>query len=104
MTETRVIIIAALVGIVVLSVVLGLVSGRLAKTAVFGKVTLASLWLLSLIALMFNWHDANGWWECWPNCSLAQDLVGMTLIFALPMVAGISVVLAVFRAFRVRPE
>ena len=96
MTETRAIIIAALVAIALLSIVLGIGRPWLTRVAAAGMAVLGSLWLLSPLAVLAGrrWLD-----HCWPNCSLTQELVGMTFVFALPLVAAISIVLAVARAF-----
>lgn len=62
--------------------------GRLLAALALSLGALASAWAASLAAVATDWRDADGFVDCWPSCSLAQDAVGATLLGA-PAVAAL---------------
>jgi hypothetical protein len=55
---------------------------RLGRNVVFGLGLLAALWLPAALAVSTDWRDADGFGDCWPNCSPAQDTVGVLFLVA----------------------
>ena len=98
MTEARLVVIAGLVAMAVLSMGIGLLWRRFTLTSLAAVALLALLWLLAAFAHQSDWHDADGWIDCWPRCTFLQDAVGAILVFAPGLVACILVIMAVARA------
>jgi hypothetical protein len=68
---------------------------------------LAVLWLLSELAIATDWHDADGFLDCYPNCSALHFTVGVFFwgapAAALVLVAT-AVVARIMRARRLPPS
>jgi hypothetical protein len=77
----RWLVLTLLVGITSLAVWNGF-RGRLGRNVVFGLGLLAALWGLAALAVSTDWRDADGYVECWPNCSPVQDTVGVLFLVA----------------------
>ncbi len=82
---------AALVG----AVALRLVWPRVLTAAVLGAVLLlGALDLLAWAAIATDFRDADGFIDCWPDCTFLQNAV-LAAVFWVPLVMTALVVLAV---------
>ena len=68
----------ALLGFV--SISLGARRDRLGWALATCVLALGALWLVTLAAVYVDWHDADGFVDCWPGCTLYQDATGAVLI------------------------
>jgi hypothetical protein len=55
---------------------------RLGRNVLLGLTLLAALWALAALAVSTDWRDADGYVDCWPNCSPLQDTVGVLFVVA----------------------
>jgi len=55
---------------------------RLARNVALGLGVLAGLWVLAALAITTDWRDADGYVDCWPNCSRVQETVGVLFLVA----------------------
>jgi hypothetical protein len=60
-------------------------------TAVAVVAGLGVAWLLAEIAVERDWHDADGFTDCYPSCSAFQETVGL-LYWGAPAAATLVVV------------
>jgi hypothetical protein len=37
-------------------------------------------WLAAAVLFATDYRDADGWTDCWPNCTALQDVVGIAAI------------------------
>lgn len=84
--------------VLVVAVVATLVVGWRAAQGVYisavGLLLAASAWVTAKIAEAHDYHDADGWADCWPSCSPLQRSVAVTLFGGLVMMAAFAVALA----------
>ena len=59
--------------------------GRLLATSLAMIAIAATTFVLALVAVERDFRDADGFMDCWPNCTLFQEVVGVT-VFAAPIV------------------
>ena len=74
---------------------------RLVLAAASMLVLLTAAWTVAFAAAAGDFHDADGFIDCWPHCSALQDSVGISLFYA-PVLALLIVVVTVVIAFRSR--
>ena len=65
--------------------------GRLLAASLSMILVATAALVLALVAIARDFRDADGFFDCWPNCSSIQDLVGVT-VFAAPIVFIVAVV------------
>ena len=94
---TREISFATLLAFAVLSVVLGLRQRRLAAASLAAAAFIAFLWMLVVVAQTTDWHDADGWIDCWPRCTPLQDAMPVVL-YGGPLIAGTLLLVSVASA------
>ena len=87
-----------LIGFIAVAVWQGHRRRRLARNVVFGLAVLATLWVLAALAISTDWRDADGYVDCWPNCSAVQDAVGV-LFWIGPAAAVVLAVSAIITWF-----
>ena len=68
---------------------------RLGLTSVVGVVALAVAWSLAELAISTDWHDADGFADCFPSCSGVQRTVGF-VFFSAPAAVALFVLALVF--------
>jgi len=54
--------------------------GCLALVFVAVVALLAATWALAYVAMVVDFHDADGWVDCWPGCTILQDGVRAALV------------------------
>jgi len=54
--------------------------------------TLGIAWILAWVAERTDFHDADGWGDCWPSCSAIQTATGATLTYGTLLLAFVGVV------------
>jgi hypothetical protein len=69
---------------------------RLVLALSMSVLVLAGLWLATAIAVNTDWRDADGFVDCWPNCSAYQDASGAILLGAPAVLAAWLAVAALF--------
>jgi hypothetical protein len=69
---------------------------RLVLALSMSVLVLAGLWLATAIAVYTDWRDADGFVDCWPNCSAYQDASGAILLGAPAVLAAWLAVAALF--------
>lgn len=74
---------------------------RLVAVAVAILVLLVAGWAFAFAAAATDYHDADGFIDCWPHCSVLQDAVGGSLFFG-PVLALLVVVATMLIAFGTR--
>jgi hypothetical protein len=59
---------------------------------VVAVAALAAAFVTAAVLIAQDYRDADGWVDCWPNCSTLQTGVGVTFIWggALLVVAGLA--------------
>ena len=80
--------------IVVASILLLYLAHRIGRLLVASLAMIgiaATAFVLALVAIERDFRDADGFMDCWPNCTLVQDVVGVT-VFAAPIVFVAAVV------------
>jgi hypothetical protein len=62
----------------------------------------AGIWIVAKIANDHDYHDADGWVDCWPSCTALQRSVGAGLVGGAVLAAALvlAFVLAVVRRRR----
>ena len=82
--------------LVIVAVIAGLVlatrRGHLLLASAGTLASLTGLWLLALLAVRADYHDADGFIDCWPGCTAVHNAVGVTLFYG--PVAAIVVLIA----------
>jgi hypothetical protein len=69
--------------------------GQLARAFIAITVVLATLWGLALAAIWADYHDADGFTDCWPRCTDYQNAIaaafwyGPVMFIPLSLLAGI---------------
>jgi hypothetical protein len=67
----------------------------------FGRVLIALLlivataWMLDVVAISTDFHDADGFMDCWPYCSTWQEVVNWTFwwggtLFMVLVIAAVA--------------
>jgi|SRR5919201_422757 hypothetical protein len=71
--------------------------GMLISAVAFIAVT--AVWVVAKIASDHDYHDADGWVDCWPSCTALQRAVGISLIGGAIFAAALAIafVIAVAR-------
>ena len=65
-----------------------------------------ALWVIALVAISTDYHDADGFTDCWPSCSVLQHSVGVlffgapALVVAVLLLAGLVGVVRRVRAHK----
>jgi hypothetical protein len=71
--------------VVVVAVIAGLVvAARLGQLFLASAGTLAALagmWVLALLAVRADYRDADGFIDCWPDCTAVHNAVGAALFY-----------------------
>jgi len=60
-----------------------------------GLLVATGAWITAKAAEAHDYHDADGWADCWPSCSALQRSVGTGLLGGLVMIAAFGAALAV---------
>jgi len=50
------------------------------------------LWVVALVAISTDYHDADGATDCWPNCTLLQESVAVALFWIPAAIAALLIV------------
>lgn len=66
-------------------------------------VLLTGAWVLAVFAVDKDFHDADGWVDCWPSCSLLQRAVPIAL-FAGPVYLAVLAIVYRMLAIIGRPR
>jgi hypothetical protein len=84
---------AAAVVLLLLTVSLGFARRRQRLGAALVTIVLAAaaLWVVALVAVTTDYHDADGATDCWPNCTLLQDSVAVAFFWIPAVVAAIVI-------------
>jgi hypothetical protein len=88
---------ALLVASLILAVGVGLFLHRLGTACLIAVAFLAILWILTNQAIASDWHDADGFIDCWPHCTDHQQAIGVVIFYA-PLTAGILLLIALVSA------
>ena len=88
-----------LIPIASLLVVVGIIGGLVVaarqghlRVATAGTLTvLGGIWLLAVFAVRADYRDADGFIDCWPDCSAVHNAVGTTLVYG-PIAAFVVVI------------
>jgi hypothetical protein len=67
---------------------------RLVPAFIGLTLLLAALWAFAYAAVWTDYHDADGWIDCWPRCSTYQNTVGGTFVLAPSMFVVLGVLAA----------
>lgn len=62
-----------------------------ARLAMVG-VALGISWILAWLADRADFHDADGWADCWPSCNAVQTATGVTLIYGALATGAVGVI------------
>jgi len=81
-------ILAVLAALGLGAIAVGAKRNRLVLALAMSVLVLAGLWLLTLIAVYTDWRDADGFVDCWPNCSVHQAASGAILLRAPVVLAA----------------
>lgn len=73
---------------------------RLSAALLAGVVLVAAGWFVVVGLVSSDYHDADGWVDCWPHCSRWQETVRLVLPTA-PLVALALALGALLAAHRV---
>ncbi len=68
--------------------------GRLLAVALAMIVVSGAAVVLAFVAIQRDFRDADGFMDCWPNCTAIQDVVGVTA-FAAPIVFVVALLAVV---------
>jgi hypothetical protein len=83
-----------LVAVLILAVGIGLFLRRLGTTCL---ICVAILWILANQAIETDWHDADGFIDCWPHCTAHQKAI-QAVFWLAPVTAGLLLVVALVSA------
>ena len=89
-----------ILGLVVVGVVFVLTNrrGNLRAAALAILLLAVATGGLAFLAVATDYRDADGFGDCWPNCTTLQDAVGSALFLA-PVVAIIAFILLLASSF-----
>lgn len=74
---------------------------RVARNTFLALLVLITLWGLAALVISTDWRDADGYVDCWPNCSGVQDTVGV-LFWVAPAAAVVLAASALVISLTVR--
>ena len=86
-----------LVAVALFAFGLGVLRRRIGWASLAATGLLAFVWILAAAAHMTDWHDADGWIDCWPRCKPVQDATRVILL-SVPVIAGSLLVVALVTA------
>jgi NADH:ubiquinone oxidoreductase subunit 6 (subunit J) len=86
-----------LVAVLILAVGIGLFLRRLGTACLITVAFLAILWILANQAIETDWHDADGFIDCWPHCTAHQKAI-QAVFWLAPVTAGLLLVVALVSA------
>lgn len=78
MTRLAVLVLVAALGLATMA--LAGTRQRLAAGVALCVVALGAVWFASFAAVRADWRDADGFVDCWPNCTVYQDACGAILV------------------------
>ena len=58
-------------------------------------LVIAAIWTLAKVANDRNYHDADGWADCWPSCTALQRGVGVSLVGGALLAGVLEVAFAI---------
>ena len=76
----------------------------LASVVLGGVVLLAALVVVAWVAIATDVGDADGFVDCWPNCTALQEIVGAAVFWAPVLMAAIVVLSAAYLGVTSRRE
>src|SRR5919197_762834 len=94
----RWVVLTLLIGFTCITIWHGYRRRRLVRDVALGLGLVTGLWILAALAISTDWRDADGYVDCWPNCSLVQDTVGV-LFWVAPAAALVLAFSALIDAF-----
>jgi hypothetical protein len=92
-STTRVVVTSVAMTGLALAVLTALVRpNRTAALLAIAGVALGTAWVLAWGAERTDFHDADGWADCWPSCSAVQTATGATLTYGTLVLAAVGLV------------
>ncbi len=85
---TRLAVLAVLAALGLGAIALGVARNRLGLSVAASVVVLAALWFAAVGAFYADWHDTDGFVDCWPNCTSYQEASGAVLVGAPVVLAA----------------
>jgi hypothetical protein len=82
--------------------VIGWRRGRLARAIALCAAGLLAIWAAAVLAIVTDYRDADGTFDCWPRCTRFQDAVGGALVYPLPLVVLVGILFVVLVAVSAR--
>jgi hypothetical protein len=76
--------------------------GRLARAIALCAGGLLAIWAAAVLALVTDYRDADGTFDCWPGCTRFQDAVGGALFYPLPLLVLVGILFVVLVAVTAR--
>ncbi len=67
----------------------GVAGWRRGWVALSAFTLISLMWLLAVVLFATDYRDADGAFDCWPNCTALQDAVGFALLVAPIMVVAL---------------
>lgn len=71
---------------------------RLGTAFVAVTALLAGAWMLARLAVRSDYHDADGYVDCWPRCTALQDAVALATWYGPLLFIALGVLAAVLAA------
>ena len=90
-------VLVMLVAVALFAFGLGVLRRRIVWASLAAAVFLAFVWILAVASHTMDWHDADGWIDCWPRCKPVQDATRVILL-SVPVIAGVLLVVALVTA------
>lgn len=72
--------------------------GRLGVAVLAVTALLAAAWLLAKAAVRADYRDTDGYVDCWPACSLLQEMVGWAIWYGPLLFIALGLLAAVLAA------
>ena len=82
-----------LVAVPILAVGIGWRLQHVTAASLAGTGLLGLLWLLNFYAISTDWRDADGFIDCWPDCSFVQEAAAM-IFWNTPIFIGVLLLVA----------
>ena len=95
----RLVALGILVALGVGAMISGASRNRLVLSLAKSTLLLVAVWVATAAMYYSDWRDADGFVDCWPNCTTYQDASG-TILVGLPVVLAAWVVAAALIGWR----
>jgi hypothetical protein len=63
-------------------------------------LAVAAVWIAAKVASDHDYHDADGWVDCWPSCTVLQRAVGISLTGGAVLAVALAIAFVIAMARR----